>query len=1349
MTDYTKSDDLMSPSSSSLDHTINFSYSHSSKKQPLPQRQQQSLVNGITNIHHNKKSSTTSSSSVVEEFDSLINSSEDDVLQQQGRVEQILQDETSAWSDVASICHSILSSSSKKNKKWMITSLSTCAKYHMDTRCRILTCRTLASSLSEKAVVEEVEEEIKNDVLQTLFHVALEDSSDIVCSIALQCCHSLLYTTTSISSRREDIPGPYSPFPSSSQPPSILEWQERQHSFVIVPKLQRLLSRISHFTSHRTILSTLQFCTSCALKLLLQKNSCSTTKQVHAKHGGITTKSFVQTYQTQILYPLLDHSELKYKVLHHILQFPNPNITILRNNIPYLLQQIKSKQQPHDFQSTLLLLQSYLPMQERIPLLNIMASSLQQPSSSSLDVYPCQSKITAALHHFQKSIMIYPCQMKAITQIVTFLFLPTPSISILQQFKFPSPSDNNNLEWIMAFCTVCLEIGNLTNTIKSSNWQQCALEILTQLSSHLLPSSNDNNNNSMMKHQPYLQLLYVLLKSMGYPCYFSHFMIIQVSQQHNFPTIVFTNNDHQGKKKLSTLLWTHLMEQILPKIINSSSAFLFITTLTDYWIHECMSTIHDHFIKNANEEQNTGSSLEGPIDTDTISLPNFYEDHVRTILSYLTNHIQQNNLNRSFLAIAQIESIGRISLEWYHEVDSSSSSSSVHDIYKLCHTLLQGQGNIITTTTSTDDDEKKTLLTSDILLNKQCLEAANRLKHHSSLSTSTTSSLNITNLTNYYSPLLDSPFLQQPLVNNDSTKKNEPQSPSVFSSSKFLEEETSLLLHPKLENTKQYFFSSISLQPKNNKNSKRINHQGRSRTTTKNGYNSFSLDNELSSNNNINEKLDEDSHNFATDWLFTCPTLFTNDDYKFAYLYQLRRQVLLLYLEKAFLQCPLRSLLLNDAIETQQQQTPTPVEDDDENSHDDDHDDDTYSLPSRHLHHSHSNKVLANSILNLSFNTWPTICQDRTQNQFLLGQEQHQGENNLLDHSIMSPSDPVQVLLTYGTHQHCVNGQCEIKLGVKIQLFNITAVPIPKGLRLDLSINKDNQQDFMEENSSNIFVIPNEPLAHQQSSSSLPNKKMYVYKESIEPGEQLIWEETFSNWPLGHYSLCLTVTFRDLQNETNTYQHILINPTLSNNNESTMPAATKTTITAQDDWNHTNRIQEDDTVDITLVGDSVRVSPILMLHPCPLVFYRDCCGDEVPFQFLWTSMIHRLPPILLSKKSLTQKHDESKTYFLLTTHISKLTVTAMDRHNDAAFTAWAFQSWYGHRLFCILSQRIENSYSLMVRSDNVELLNAIFGNMAYRTNFITNLMGGQHSWDAQPFRSKITPQDSLSSLYSL
>ena len=540
------------------------------------------------------------------------------------------------------------------------------------------------------------------------------------------------------------------------------------------------------------------------------------------------------------------------------------------------------------------------------------------------------------------------------------------------------------------------------------------------------------------------------------------------------------------------------------------------------------------------------------------------------------------------------------------------------------------------------------------------------------------------------------------------------------------------------------------MQSKNSKNRKRINDHGKSRMATNHdGYSSSSPDKNASSNNNINEKVEEDSHDFTTDWLFTCPTLFTNDDYKYSYLYQLRRQILLLYFEKAILQCPIRSLLVNDPIETQQQQTPTATGDVDENSHDDAHDDDAYSLPSRHLHHSHSSKVLANSNLNFSSKFCPTICQNRTQNQLLLEQEQKRGEHTLFNHSIMSPSDPVQVLLTYGIHQHCVNSQCEIKLGFKIQLFNITTGPIPKGLRLDLSINKNNQQDLTDEKFPNALLKSNQNVVHQQASPPLPNKKTYVYKQSIEAGEQLIWEETFLSWPIGHFSLCLTVTFRDIQNETNTHQPVLKNSALFENDESTKPAATKITTTAPDDWNHTNRIQEDDTVDITLIGDSVRVSPTLMLHPCPLVFYRDCCGDEVPFQHLWTSMIHRLPPIFLSKKSFPKKHNAFKTCFSLTTHISKLAVNAMDRHNDAAFTAWAFQSWWGNRLFCILSQRIENRYSLMVRSDNVELLSTFFGNVAYCEEFITDLMGGQYSCDAQPLRRTITPEGSYSSLYSL
>ena len=181
-------------------------------------------------------------------------------------------------------------------------------------------------------------------------------------------------------------------------------------------------------------------------------------------------------------------------------------------------------------------------------------------------------------------------------------------------------------------------------------------------------------------------------------------------------------------------------------------------------------------------------------------------------------------------------------------------------------------------------------------------------------------------------------------------------------------------------------------------------------------------------------------------------------------------------------------------------------------------------------------------------------------------------------------------------------------------------------------------------------------------------------------------------------------------------------------------------------------MNEDETSDITLIGEPVPVTPLIMFHPCPLVFYRDCCGDETAFRFLWIHMPHRLPTFSLTKLDKTTTatinheyssppppptHGEAAT---LLAHVSKLMISAVDS-DKIKFQAWAFQTWCGKRLFCMLAPSLlldnnnnsKRSSFLFVRSDDKCILKTIFGSKISRTRFVCDLMGGGEGghWDLQ------------------
>ena len=137
----------------------------------------------------------------------------------------------------------------------------------------------------------------------------------------------------------------------------------------------------------------------------------------------------------------------------------------------------------------------------------------------------------------------------------------------------------------------------------------------------------------------------------------------------------------------------------------------------------------------------------------------------------------------------------------------------------------------------------------------------------------------------------------------------------------------------------------------------------------------------------------------------------------------------------------------------------------------------------------------------------------------------------------------------------------------------------------------------------------------------------------------------------------------------------------------------------------------EETLDVVLSGRPVSFSPMIVLQPNPFVFYRDKCGDQVIFQFLWFSMRHCLSEIKLipNDQNSAEKKDNFSHYhdstFRELAASSAMNIPCFDCGVVKNIAVWAFSTWCGRHILVAADFDSKSSQtSLYVRGDELNLL---------------------------------------------
>jgi hypothetical protein len=302
-------------------------------------------------------------------------------------------------------------------------------------------------------------------------------------------------------------------------------------------------------------------------------------------------------------------------------------------------------------------------------------------------------------------------------------------------------------------------------------------------------------------------------------------------------------------------------------------------------------------------------------------------------------------------------------------------------------------------------------------------------------------------------------------------------------------------------------------------------------------------------------------------------------------------------------------------------------------------------------------------------------------------------------------SDPVSLTLTHGVQRVLRGDSTEgLSFVITMRLYNITPVPIRRGVCLGLKISHRNtpgKRVMLGDGPSFAVTSP--------------------YKHEISAGDSITWEVTLMNWRVGDLVVQTDITFLDIDKESTTHRWVTAGGPID---EDAVP------IEAMDD-------DDEASMDVTLPCKTISISTVEGLIPCPLVYFLGCdqCapnmgqGDVASFEYLWNCMEkwrRTLPFIIpngqMEGKAVATLSDTRIGYVNLAS-----SVTSGDDNGMGGLTGCAFLAPDGSRICCIHQARGGDAHVLKVRSDSSVLLESIAGTSYSQTAFIRFIFGSSAS----------------------
>jgi len=373
-----------------------------------------------------------------------------------------------------------------------------------------------------------------------------------------------------------------------------------------------------------------------------------------------------------------------------------------------------------------------------------------------------------------------------------------------------------------------------------------------------------------------------------------------------------------------------------------------------------------------------------------------------------------------------------------------------------------------------------------------------------------------------------------------------------------------------------------------------------------------------------------------------------------------------------------------------------------------------YSFPSIQ---NPSSAVRKQNWLRLSL---PPLPQSRNPRSFITRIPRFQWGSNVT--VCTAGSDPAAVTIGYFLRRNMrYDGEDDFCLMIAMRVDNLTAVEIPNGLRLELGVTEENisnSADAQDVISLDISKSLKEGHDNVVGEDTL-GVSAVTYERGLKGGDHLSWNITMNPLPMtGSMTLNPSVVFRSLEKEAPHATWVTTDAQKKDGEETSVTSGSSKATSVGDTF-HPNGEQRQN---VSIACEPIKLSPMIGLQPCPLVFYRDGLGDVESFQFLWSRMPCQLAPLKLvadpSSSNVPERfYDELRV----------AAISGLKFEGEGTIThVWAFVNPRGKRAMFVLSEE-DDVQTLHARGDDRQLLLCLLGTSSSRNALISALKPGLRS----------------------
>jgi hypothetical protein len=223
-------------------------------------------------------------------------------------------------------------------------------------------------------------------------------------------------------------------------------------------------------------------------------------------------------------------------------------------------------------------------------------------------------------------------------------------------------------------------------------------------------------------------------------------------------------------------------------------------------------------------------------------------------------------------------------------------------------------------------------------------------------------------------------------------------------------------------------------------------------------------------------------------------------------------------------------------------------------------------------------------------------------------------------------SDPLAVSMAYSVRRNMrYDGADEFRLMVAMRVHNLAAVEVPNGLRLELGITEECVSTSADAQDSVSFEIvkslSEDSVFGAAGGESMFGSAVVIYSNELKGGDHITWEVTLNPLPMtGAITLKPAIMYRGIDKEPPHAAWVTADSKREDEDTSVTSGfsqksgGSKAESDGGDDAYKPGKEQKDN---IIIPGEPMYLSPMVGLQPCPLVFFRDGCGDVDSFRFLW------------------------------------------------------------------------------------------------------------------------------------